>query len=326
MPTSSSAGLAVLTIVAPGFADALAREPQRLPSLEKLAGYADGIETPHSHGALEAWQSELLDALALDLDQYPSAPVTWLGATGQRVTGAWLHADPVFLAPSAQGLELQPAPPWTREQLNSATSLVSEHLAAHGMTWHALGERSFIQVSNVLDTRTESVRAAARMSLTEAMPTGVDAKRLRQAMNDVQMLLHDKLGYGTLDVRAPNGVWLWGAGRLPDAADRRLPAMWCDDDFARGVYRLHGASDRCFALPDTLDEVLRADDAKRVVLVRDKHPAALESAWFAPALRALDAGRVREVIVCLDGSRINARRSFLKRLFARPRALQAAPQ
>ena len=286
-------------------------------SLEVLAAYADKIEKPYSHGAVDAWQSELLDALALDVATYPSAPVTWYGATGERVTGTWLHADPVFLTPSAQGLELQRAPPWTPEQLNRVTSLVSEHLAADGITWHALGEQSFIQMSGALSVRTESMRAAEHMPLPEVLPSGTDATRLRQAMNDVQMLLHEKL-----DANAPNGVWLWGAGQLPDAAARRLPTIWTDDDFARGVYRLHGATDRCLALAEPLDEVLlAANDATRIVVVRDKQPAELEAAWFAPAQRALDGGRMSEVNVCLDGRRIRARRSLWRRVFSKPRSL-----
>lgn len=324
MPSSQFAGSVIrrLTLVCPTFADAFAREPQRLPSLERLAAQADAIEKPHAHGALHAWQGELLDALELDGARYASAPVTWLGATGERAEGSWVHADPVFLTPSAQGLQLQPAPPWTPEQLDRVTSLVSEHLSVDGMIWRVAGTRSFIQISGAISARMESLRAAARMSLSDALPTGADAKRLRQAMNDMQMLMHERLG-----ADAPNGVWLWGMGAMPDATPRTMPALWTDDHFARGVYRVHAASDRCFALPHALDDVLAgAAEAHRIVLVDGARLEELENAWFAPAYRALTAGRVREVHVCLDGWRIRTRRSLRRRLFARPRALQEVLQ
>jgi len=320
MPPSTLAGAAIhcVSIVCPEFLDAYLREPQRLPSLERLIAYSSGAERSHSDDTVAEWQCEFLGAVGLPA-AFPSAPITWLGATGERISGTCVHADPVFLTLSAQGMTLQPAPAWTSDQAAQVESLVSEHLQACGMTWRVAGTRTYLHVMPTIDVRTVCPRAAACSPLADVLPSGPDAVRLRQAMNEVQMLIHERL-----DAAAPNGIWLWGSGQLPQTSSRVLPMLWTNDDYARGVYMLHGAQDRV-APSEALAELMgRPDGESVVVVIRDQTLKDLEQRVFAPVLKALHAGQLRAVDLYLDGWRASARKSTWRRLFAKPRALQVA--
>lgn len=94
--------------------------------------------------------------------------------------------------------------------------------------------------------------------------------------------------------------------------------MWTNDDYTRGVYRAHGAHERCMALA-SLDAMLEGRAAHVLAVVRHDNIETLEREWFVPILRALEQGRVREVDLYLDGWQIRARRSLPRRLFSRTR-------
>jgi hypothetical protein len=135
-------------------------------------------------------------------------------------------------------------------------------------------------------------------------------------MNELQMLLHEKL-----DSAAPNAIWLWGAGEIPTLVSRELPSMWTNDHYTRGIYLAHAASGRCAPL-SAVDAILaQSHDSHLLAVIRDNDPEQLEEQWFAPLLRALDGGRLVSVDIYLDGWRVRARRSLMRRMFARPRPL-----
>jgi len=58
-----------------------------------------------------------------------------------------------------------------------------------------------------------------------------------------------------------------------------------------------------------------------LAVVREDSLEVLERDWLDPARRALDRGRFDCVELYLDGRRVTARRSLLKRWFARPHSL-----
>jgi len=316
MPSSDRSSLA---LVCPLFTQTFARQPVRLPALERLIAYGGaGLVTTPQSTALDAWQLELLHALNLsDALQYPSAPLTWLGASGEIETGTWLLADPVFLAMSSLGLALNLSAPWSASNLAAVGFLVREHLAAEQLEWRVAGGQAFIHRIAPLDVQTVSARHAAQGELQESLPTGNDATTLRRVLTELQMLIHEKV----TDPAAPNAIWLWGGGEIPELQPMKLPAMWANDNYTRGVYRAHAASDHCSALPPSLDAIEQSFATRGVAVITKCALDELERQWFAPALRALDSGRLKEVDIYLDGWRLHAERSLLRRLFARPRSL-----
>jgi hypothetical protein len=216
---------------------------------------------------------------------------------------------------SAHGLAMTEGAPWTPTSLAEVELLVRNHLAEAHMRWRISGARSFLQVETQLAVHSTSARQACRGKLQEALPTGSDALTVRRAMNELQMLLHDRLNYSD----APNAIWLWGVGAMPRLPAKELPLMWSNDDYTRGIYAVHAASDRCASLANA-DAVVDHANGERMVVVRGS-VVSLEQQWFAPLLRALDTGQLQAVDLYLDGWQINARRSLLRRLFARSRPL-----
>jgi len=321
MPSSLRPSLA---LICPGFTSSFGAQPLRLPALERLLAYCQaGLTLSTYSTALDVWQCELLQLLNVEPSQYPSAPLTWLGAGGVGEPGAWLHADAVKLAVTAHGLSLERVSAWDASSLASVAALVREHLAALQMSWRSVGAQVFLHRRTPLSVHTVSTRHAACGELHELQPHGPDAAQLRRVMTELQMLLHEKLAYAN----APNAIWLWGAGELPTLPAKELPPMWADDHYTRGVYSAHAANKCCLPLPESLHDLLDQTAAAQLVAVvgnRDLHE--LEARWFAPALHALHAGRLHSVAVYLDGWQMHAQRSLLRRVFARARPFAESMQ
>jgi hypothetical protein len=317
MPPSAPRSLA---LICPSFCDAFAQQPLRLPALERLVMY--GVQALPTAGVreLDAWQCELVQTLDLgDVTQYPSAPLTWLGANNDSEPGTWFHADPVVQAISAHGLTMNLCDPWTADNLSQVELLVRSHLVDSQLTWRNSGVRAFLRTNEPIDVHTTTARQASLSELQEVLPTGPGAVAVRRAMNELQMLLHEKLQYPA----APNAIWLWGAGEMPRLPPRNLPPMWTNDDYTRGIYRAHTSSQCCLPL-STLDLILNENEpthGRALVVVRDCSLETLEQQWFEPVLRALEKDRLHSVDIFLDGRQLHARHSWLRRLFARSRPL-----
>jgi hypothetical protein len=136
------------------------------------------------------------------------------------------------------------------------------------------------------------------------------------------MLLHEKFS----DPSAPNAVWFWGVGALDLSAEKTfgnfaLPSVWTNDNYTRGFYRICRAAERCAEIPIDPQTVIDDQSERRLVVMRDRHLDELERDWFAPLLGAVDSGKLDTLELHLDGQSMIARRSLLRRLFARPRPL-----
>jgi hypothetical protein len=186
------------------------------------------------------------------------------------------------------------------------------------MRWIVAGEQSFLQVNAPLLAQTVAARYAMTGELQDAQPAGPGATTLRRVMTELQMLMHEKLTYAS----APNAVWLWGGGEMPQLEPKELPLIWTNDAYSRGIYRAHSATGRCKPLPRTPDNILEhVADAPVVAVLRDCSVADLEEHWFAPVLRALDRGTLQTVALYFDGWWLQAQRSFMRRMLARPRPI-----
>jgi hypothetical protein len=316
MPAAANARL---TLVVPQFNFAAAAE---LSALQRLAAYA-GLQRRATAGPAthEPWQCELLDALRLHVSLYPSAPFTWLG-TGLEGSdaerGTWLHADPVRMETSTDGLALQLCE-WP-DDIGNVVPGLRTHLAEAGIEWHMAAGRAFIHSATEMAVTMPSARQATH-AVREALPQGPHAVRLRRLLTELQMLMHDKFAHNQERI-SPNAVWLWGAGQVRSCSPQPLLPAWTNDGFTRGIYRAHGAQAQCASLPASAEAVLKCADTQLLVVARDLSPDDLEAGWFAPALRALNTGRLQQIELLLDGWQLTVRRSW-RRWFVRPRSLAA---
>jgi len=310
-----------------------------------------------SEAQLRTWQRGLLELLRLDSCDYASAPTSALGdavdATrlgvddfiadrGIAARGMasqlsyWLHAELVHLAAGLERLTFFPltgvaavAP----DERDALAPLITQHLqdASLRLVRGASGNW-FLQSQRPLALQTATPEAAAANDLDVVMPSGPDAGEVRRVMTECQMLLHDHEVNQRRQRRglpAINAVWPWGGGQLAapaPSATVSLPAMFSDDAFVRGVYRLH--AQEIAPLPAQAATAIDAAATRKrpvVTVVTTDSPAALTSAWVEPLVSALRAGRLQRLDLLLDEWHIHATRSMLRRFWRKPSPPSAWP-
>jgi hypothetical protein len=176
----------------------------------------------------------------------------------------------------------------------------------------------------------------AGQEVDAVLPRGTGAARWHALMNEIQMVLHEHPLNAERERRGDppiNSVWLWGAGRLPAAAEGRWHSVTADDALAAGLARI--ARIRQQALPaGARNGSRRAPRDGRHLVVLDslraalalggadghvERLAALESRWFVPLLEALRGDRIGMVTVQVPdaGDGYETVRSDLRRFWRR---------
>jgi hypothetical protein len=184
-----------------------------------------------------------------------------------------------------------------------------------------------------LELQTATPEAAVASELDIVMPSGPDAGEVRRVMTECQMLLHDHEVNERRQRRglpAINAVWPWGGGQIATLPARSpaasLPAMFSDDAFVRGIYRLH--AQEMDALPTQAATVIDAAAARKrpvIAVVTADSPASLTSLWVEPLVSALRAGHLQRLDLLLDEWHIHATRSMLRRFWRKPSPPSAWP-
>jgi hypothetical protein len=304
-----------LTLICPLFTEAYARqsEPNLLPSLERITAYAGAPTRLIANMERQRWQCDVLQALGLaDSPAYASAPVTWSGSGGSAEDGTWLHADPVLHNISSNGLSMTTAC-WSDVALAQVEALARGHFTSE-LQWRVVDKRAFLRVEQLIDVQTTAIDHAMHGELQDAQPRGSDGMRLRRAMIELQMLVHEKLS-----PPAPNAIWLWGSGSIVSVPTKVLPTGWSDDAYVHGIYRMHA----CDAIKPlaSISTILSHSASAQIAVVEATDLASLESQWFKPVLQALESSQIDTVTIYLDGWRVHAERSWWKKIFARTPAL-----
>lgn len=311
-----------------GIAAALLRQLE-LPALGKLLTRA-GASARERHGAdydptglrslpHERW---LAVRARLDTARVPTAPYMRLadhqhaGAAPGRDDRRWVCLQPVHIHAARDHLVLMDPALLTLEPAESAAlrEAIAPLLndsgialdAPHPGRWY-LPEAVF----GPLDA-TPPLRAAGR-NIDVWMQSGPRERDWRRLQNEIQMTWFDhpvnqaREARGALPV---NSVWLHGGGAL-QAVPRLADAVLGDDPLLRGLALAGGAA--CLPLPPSLAS-LQADGTAMALLDACASPYiaedwgswierlhALEADWFAPALAALEAGRLQALTLVLGG-------------------------
>jgi len=293
-----------------GVAAAEGRAPARAPAAEWLA--SRGSARAATDLPWREWLVAGTDAGAALLQQFPAGPcLRALHAAGASA-GTWACARPVHLLTAIDHLQLAPcgvdlAPEESALLLRD----LNRHLDGRGLRFHAAGPADdwLLECEHPIDCGSVPPDAAEGRNLRELMPRGPDGARVRSLMNEIQMLLHDHpVNVERAATRRPaiNSFWLWGFGQVREAQTIELPALYTDDEWLSGIWRLRGAAGRSleeFAAgdPGTAGDVLVAW-SRTPRGTADEALADADRRCFAPSLAALRSGAVRAVDV-LTGER-----------------------
>ena len=316
---------ASITMILHGLGAALRATMERFPALEKLVACGDGLQCRverESHAALDDWQRDVLQTLALPAAEFSSAPASWIGLGGAIDAGTWLHVDPVHLAVSVDGLALHLVEPFSAMELDRVEPMLRDHCRQAGFSWHRTANGAvFLHHSDKLDVRTVAPAVASRHALRAMQAQGNDASRLIRLSTELQMLLHDSSVQALSGERQSmpiNALWLWGAGELCAQRKLALPNAWSNEAYVRGVYR--SCAQRCHDAPSSLDGVERSD-GDALIVTHAANVLDAERRWFEPLLRAVRAGVWSRAHVYMDDLSFGIDRTQLWRVWRRSRAL-----
>lgn len=237
--------------------------------------------------------------------------------SAQAGSGHWLSADPVHLRFHQERIVLADAGAFdlTAGEAEALIATLNREFADVGEFHLAEPRRWYVRLHQAWDHEALPLSAVAGRRMDGDLPTQGGTGRMRQWLNEVQMVLH---GHPVNEQRqaagqpAVNSLWLWGGGQLDASpatpATAPYAGVWTAQPLARGLARASGIPDHppaasldtllAHSSPDSHQLVI-ADDLLAPTFYEDSAAwlaalARLEAQWFAP-LRAALGGKVGQL-------------------------------
>jgi hypothetical protein len=302
--------------------------PLRVPAAEWLV--ARGRVLPPQVSDWRAWLLAGVGTGADLLRRFPAGPCVRAAGTGARPKGTWACARAVHLLTAVDHLQLAPALV-TLDEAETAELLgeINRHFDGRGFEFHRSGKGDWsLECTSPIECTSVEPAAAAGRNLRDLMPGGRDGARVRALLNEIQMLLHEHPVNSSRIQRglpAVNSLWLWGFGCADEVPVASLPALYTDDAWLAGLWRLQGSTSRAIE-----DFEAGVSGGEPVSLLGGSHPGdrgAREAvSWadthcFAPARDALRRGDAREVELLLGDRAVVTGRGARFRFWRRTRPL-----
>jgi hypothetical protein len=289
-----------LTLAVPELAAVDPAALAAVPALARLAAFAGG-GVRH----MESIAIGLLDAAGLQRDT-PPAPIAARGAGVALDAGDVQHADPVtFVAGRDDILLTGRVDDLAAPDALELAAMLDTHFAADGLTLRTPRPDAWFLASRDVPLAVTTPLPGVVGPIAPHMPRGEHARHWRRWLSEMQMLLHEHPVNARRERagRAPvNGLWLWGGGSV--STPPAVPALTIfapagvPGDLARGLAAARGAAPpppRFSALPLQRD-VLAVLPA---IASADALPA-LARDWLGPAVAALEAGELTELVLLAD--------------------------
>ena len=235
----------------------------------------------------------------------PAAALRLLGDGGAPGHDEWICLDPVHLRlqewavipddPAALALTAEEDAA-LRDAVAPLFGDLGELVASAPGRWH-------LHLNHRANIETRPLSDAIGRSVEPTLPGGVQGAEWRRTLAEAQPLLHahrvnrERIKAGRTTV---NHLWPWGAGRLPEKAQRNFDVILTKDPVLKGLGVLAGSE---VASPPThhiktngntlikLDQLTAASAALDAMAWREAL-ATLEADWIAPAVAAATRGAV----------------------------------
>lgn len=258
-----------------------------LPARAQLAGTlpaeAGRVLARAERSSTEVGESaQLRRHFQLTPDHWPVAALTRQLDAGDAAGGRWLRADPAFLAPDMMGARLLahgPALGLTMEDVDALLPALGPLFADAGFILDAPdASRWYLRLPQ--DTALPALATPEEVvgdDLFAHLPQGDAGRRWRALFTEAQVTLHQhpwnarRVSEGK---PAVNGLWFWGAGRLPDAVRTPFRQVRSRDEVVRALSALAGVPDQVEGEVDALIDLrhlrslpLLVDDALTPLLV-----------------------------------------------------------
>jgi hypothetical protein len=237
-------------------------------------------------------------------------------------TGYWFVVQPVHLHVARDHLVLTDYRQLNLNESEAKTLFDSAHPLFEEQNYRLLFANKnywFMQADAWADFRTCSPDAACGHNIDVWSPSGGSAREWRRLQNEVQMLWHQHPVNETREQNNQprvNGLWLWGGSQTNESSPGLLT-------LASHVNNTHHMFDIRSNEPstnilDSLSSAALADDWSSWL----HNMSAIDHGYLAPALAALDTGKLEAVnLILSDSTRLVhwsiARNSFRK-FWAKP--------
>jgi len=312
---------------------ALFRTGASVPALEMLL--ARGRRSNSRPGAMEEWYAQGFDLPEAPL---PAGALTALACGLEPGAAHWMRADPVHLRADRDRVLLFASGAFrlAPEEAQPLAAALNAHYAGQ-FTLHAVRpDAGCLQGGKEMPVSMRPPVEITGRSVDAELPD----KRWHAMLNELQMAMYQHPVNTAREARGDpvvNGLWLWGAGRLPATARCAWQSVSADDPVALGLAQLAGVRYRApgAGAEPWLD---RAPEKGRHLVVLDtlraaqgsaddETPAerveAMERGWFFPLLLALRSTRVGMLTVHVPdaGATFETDRGDLRRFWRRPRPL-----
>ena len=316
------------------------------PALALLLGRSQ----PHQHHIQDAFaralphESWLADAFDVPMDAASSSspPIVLHAMRGLGVgttQGSWFVLNPVHLHIARDHLvmtdqrRLDLAPADSRELFAIAESVFAEHdkQLVYGDATHW-----FLRADSWRDLQTATPDVTCGHNIDIWMPRGSSERDWRKAHNEIQMHWHastinqQRTEHSQLPV---NALWLWGGTTAPVrplkscyGAGFNLPG-WINEVGALEWDSQDNASAEEVIMAGDAHSLLQLDDLMAPAIADDMSEwllrmHALEQAWFAPLLQALQQGTLERCRLILTHGTVTTvvpvTRNGLRRFWKKP--------
>lgn len=263
----------------------------------------------------------------------PAAAITRLIDDEQAVDGIWMRADPVHLVADQARVVLMDDSSFTLDQHDALVLAadIREVFTDYGITLEAPDMyRWYLKLTRQPSLVTTPIHEVTGRDINHFLPTGADSAFWIRLMNEVQMILHDSVINHKREAgheNSINGVWFWGAGRMPGKPVCSWNRVYTDEVISQGMAKLAGV--KSDELPEALDVLINLAEAEDDVLVilsfgmrhRQYQDISgwldfityLEQFWFAEMEKNIMAGVIKRLSVITEHQQFDLdKKSFLK--------------
>lgn len=334
-----------LTLFVPGFfgpdSETLSEFKTDVPSIEKhfRFGTSKNIQTTGFIPTLFQ-----LFGFPKYKQDYPAAAVTRLVDDDHDLEGVWMRADPVHLRPEREAVVLLDDSTFDLEKheaLILAADLQQVFTSRDIELEAPTNNRWYIKLKNLPEVNTTSIHEVVGNDIHQYLPVGKDKILWDQLSNEAQMNLHNCPLNSEREQRGEwpvNGVWMWGAGELPElprVSSQNWSCVFADEVTAQGLSILTGTPYR--DLPDSIDMLVnQCEEQDNILVVISfglRHQqyfdfegwldfiAYLEEEWFSGIEKLIKKNELNELTLFAGGKRLTVKKSSFQKFWRRGKSL-----
>ncbi len=336
-----------LTLFIPGLfgpdSDTLPGFTPKFPVIESLFRFGSIKETPAIGFTNSLFR---LFGFPKSKRDYPVAAVTRLVDDDHELDGYWMRADPVHLRAERDAVVLMDDSAFNLEKheaLILAADLQQVFTDRDFDLQAPTNNRWYIKLKQRPEIKTTGIHEVVGDDIHQNLSVGKDKTLWDQLSNEAQMSLHncplndEREQRGELPV---NGVWLWGAGELPDSEkipEKIWSSVFADEVTTQGLSILTGSPYR--DLPDSIDALINQTSGQDNVLgvisfgLRHQHYfdhqgwqdfiVYLEQEWFAGIEKLIKQNELGELLLLTDRNHLSVTKSSFMKFWRRRKPLNA---